>query len=856
VLFTLKPYQDVAARDVLGMLTRCREEWHGKYQGRNAFALTAAAAVIEALIHGSDEFDIEPDSGAAVLWVSHDPSLNVQTKHRFIEVADRIPVGDLVLLDSDFAEERLLPGTVYFINPDKLRTGGLFTRKTDKRQITFWEVLDNTVKDRSLTLYVVLDEAHEGMKAPSRNVAADNQTIVQKIINGNGSNAAVPIVWGISATVARFNEAMAKSDNRGTKPNIVIDPKEVQESGLIKSTVHADIPDEKGEFVTAFVRRATEDFAVSCTEWETYCATEGIEPVLPLLVIQIPNRADGDFTVEDKLIAECLDIVRRTWPGFGDDCVAHVLGDRTTIDTGAYTIPKVAPEDIEGDTRIRVLIAKDAVSTGWDCPRAEVLVSLRPANEHTYITQLLGRMVRTPLARSTSVARLNAAACYLPKFDLSTAQQVVEEITGQRDPARRSNGNGGSGPKVLWKPVTLTWNEEVPTEVKALVESLPSFPKPATEPKPIKRLLAACPVFAQDGLIVKPNEEAHKHLIDVLNGIAARYADRIDATATDIKTAEIKRISASYGGKSVTHESDADIADMNTVNEALRAAKRALSTSMVNSYWKTVWEKAILADPFADMMDVKARVAALGHIQTPEGAKTVVQEVEDAADALVRSWLDSKHDDIKLLPESRRAAYDVIRAGARDMEQVDIELPVDDRVDSVDAERKPLPTADKHILSDAHGNYPLDPKLNAWERAVIARETARDAVVAWYRNPSAASKHSLRIGYKQDGMWKSLQPDFIFIERDSSGALKPSIVDPHGGWMSDAMPKLLAMVQYAEDHRHRFARIEALSSTGASAPLRRLDLTDAKLRAAIRAANERGESVPSLFADGGPSISY
>jgi hypothetical protein len=52
------------------------------------------------------------------------------------------------------------------------------------------------------------------------------------------------------------------------------------------------------------------------------------------------------------------------------------------------------------------------------------------------------------------------------------------------------------------------------------------------------------------------------------------------------------------------------------------------------------------------------------------------------------------------------------------------------------------------------------------------------------------------------------------------------------------------------------ARIEALSSTGASAPLRRLDLTDAKLRAAIRAANERGDSAQSLFADGGPSISY
>jgi len=84
VLFTLKPYQDVAAREVLATLGKCRRNWHDD-KDRAAFALTAptgsgktviAAAVVEALIHGSDEFDIEPDPGAVVLWVSHDPSLN------------------------------------------------------------------------------------------------------------------------------------------------------------------------------------------------------------------------------------------------------------------------------------------------------------------------------------------------------------------------------------------------------------------------------------------------------------------------------------------------------------------------------------------------------------------------------------------------------------------------------------------------------------------------------------------------------------------------------------------------------------------------------------------------------------
>ena len=189
--YQLKDYQDDAARSVLDRLEQCREDYHRRGE-RFSFALSAttgagktviAATVIEALIHGSTEFDVEADPGAVVLWISKDPALNEQTRHRIIEAADRVPVGDLVLLDKDFAGEKLEKGTVYFINPAKLASSSLFVRKTNARQFTFWEILDNTIRDDQLTLYVILDEAHEGMKAVRRDEAEERQTIVQKIIN-------------------------------------------------------------------------------------------------------------------------------------------------------------------------------------------------------------------------------------------------------------------------------------------------------------------------------------------------------------------------------------------------------------------------------------------------------------------------------------------------------------------------------------------------------------------------------------------------------------------------------------------------------------------------------------------------
>ena len=86
---------------------------------------------------------------------------------------------------------------------------------------------------------------------------------------------------------------------------------------------------------------------------------------------------------------------------------------------------------------MRVLIAKDAISTGWDCPRAEVMVSFRPAKDHTHITQLLGRMVRTPLARRIpGNDRLNSVDCLLPFFDTKTVEAVVDALM-------QGGGDGG-----------------------------------------------------------------------------------------------------------------------------------------------------------------------------------------------------------------------------------------------------------------------------------------------------------------------------------------------------------------------------------------------------------------------------
>jgi hypothetical protein len=381
--------------------------------------------------------------------------------------------------------------------------------------------------------------------------------------------------------------------------------------------------------------------------------------------------------------------------------------------------------------------------------------------------------------------------------------------------------------------------------VKGVIEALPSLPKPTQAPKPVKRLLKAAQAFSQDGLVSDANHKAHSKLFSVLDGLAAQYQDQITEQSAAIMTAEIRRFTARRQ-VGITEERDSRGADTNTVKDALKHTRRVLSASLVNGYLRRELEQAVTDDmSAAPVKEVQARVAALSRIDTEPGGPSVVEAVENAADLLVRSWLSSKRDEIALLPESRQAAYKEIRELAREPEISPTKIKDDVRVDTVDLDGEPLCVVRKHIQSDADGEFPLDPKHNPDEVCVIKRETAKETLVGWYRNPDQATENAVRIAYQQDGRWHSMQPDFIFVQRNTNGELKPSIVDPHGHHHPDAMAKLLAMADYAERYGSAFARIESLASVDDE--LRTLDMKDASVRDAVIRASVEGENVKSLF---------
>jgi len=371
-----------------------------------------AAAVFEALFYGNDDHNFDADPGAVVIWFSDDPSLNEQSKWRLFQASDKLTVSDLITVENTFSREKFEAGKVYFLNTQKLGRNSLLVRghdpddpalernasgerlMPDLRSHTIWDTIKNTIEDPDLTLYLVLDEAHRGMRDNATAGDRNRPTIVRQLINGFGGAPGIPIVWGISATVQRFNDAMQGMTGRMTLPPVSVDTKKVQESGLIKDIIKLDFSEEGEDITTVLLRRGATKLKEITKAWKDYADQQGMaDAVVPLMVLQVPNRPDH------REIGEWLDTIFAECPDLQPGCIANVLGEHQTELFGRHSVPYIEPQRVQESDWVRILIAKDAISTGWDCPRAEVMVSFRPAEDKTNITQLLGRMVRSPLAR-------------------------------------------------------------------------------------------------------------------------------------------------------------------------------------------------------------------------------------------------------------------------------------------------------------------------------------------------------------------------------------------------------------------------------------------------------------------------
>lgn len=756
-------------------------------------------ALLENVLRGDETY--APDDKAVFLWLSDSPELNVQSREKILSQSSVFNETDLIIVEPPFSIEKFESGKIYFLNTQKLGKDTILTKTGDGRDFTIWQTIENTTQSIPDHFYVVIDEAHRGMNLSARDVKKA-QSIIQKFIFGDPFEGLSPvkIVIGLSATPERFAKIIERSTRIKREYNIP--PSAVRDSGLLKDRIILYCPDDDQPSDWTLLSESVKRWKQFGEIWKKYCKDQGIDLVDPILVIQVEDKVEGKITKTD--LAQVLRIIEREAGSLESGEIAHAFEDPGPIQAESYVIRKIDPSKIEHDPIVKVVFFKMALTTGWDCPRAEVMMSFRKAQDHTLIAQLVGRMVRTPLARRIEGHDLlNSVSLYLPHYNRTGLQAIVERLN---DPEYSSPTEIVEGSRL----VTLTRNPSH-KNLFSLLERIPSYdveriPKTTN----VRRLIKLSRQLTFDEINPNAWDDAKNLIITTLSReletkrsdpeFVERYKanQTIDIQEVQIEAGEWREVDS---GRIITVTTTPE-----NIDNLFDTCGRTLGEGLHKEFWKANWDRD---DP------QRVKLELFGLLQNKE----IQSLIENTALRSIESLLERYKDTIRELRSSKREEYNRIRRRAKEPQTISLFFP-----DSFET-TKEEPLWNNHLYINDSNKFGW--AANTWERSVLKSEMDSGKLVAWLRN-FPRKQWSLCIPYRYRGEDKPCYPDLIVFRNDGN-KMKLDLLDPHDPGLPDAVDKAVGLARYAKKHGDFFGRIE-LIIVGRNDEIKRLDVNKEEIQ--------------------------
>lgn len=745
-----------------------------------------SAAILETLLHGDG---IEPgDDGVTVVWLSDLPNVNEQTCRKIARASDRITVDQLVPVDNTFVDDILEPGRIYFLNTQKLAAGNLLVDETETRSFTIWEILDRTIRRDPSKFVLVIDEAHRGMDRTGATDPRQANSIVQKFILGTDEMTRSPIVLGLSATPRQFDELIAGTGR--TTRRVEADVDEVRRSGLIKEQLVVWRPrTATGHSDFTLLQRAAQDLNNYRLRWARHMDSKNLPAVHPVLVVQVEDKTADRITGTD--VEHAIGTIEEVLGPQHPDAYAHCFGDApASITFGLRQVRYLQPSDIEADPQVSVVFFKMSLSTGWDCPRAEVIMSFRVAEDDDYVAQLVGRMVRTPLARRIDEDEvLNSVSLYLPKYDRKAVQDIIAKLRAG-DPEHLPPIDAVDGEGL----VDCDRDESLYGEIADRATQIPTYIIPRRRRmRPIARLERLAGALSDYEIRQTAPAEMTAELVGVL---WARLQERLGDEAFRETVERARRVGLDATTLSyLTGQTETQTIEVTSTSRSIDRLYDQVGTRVGAGLHDKLWRHLRDQDP-----DIDGDTARLQVVATL-GDDTVMTKVEDIARDRFDEWESEHREAIDDLTETQRRDFDRLAEHADEPTPRLLALPLTIR------SRRSAKSTDwpGHLFVDDNGQFPED--LNSWEAAEVEQMLDADGFIAWIRNKPSQG-WSLAIPYDDDnGGVSPLYPDFLFFRR-TNGRVVVDIVDPHGIHLPDAPAKARGLAVYASKHHATFARLE------------------------------------------------
>ncbi|MCL5037442.1 MAG: DEAD/DEAH box helicase family protein, partial [Chloroflexi bacterium] len=291
------------------------------------------------------------------IWISVN-ALHEQSKEKLEQHFENERLIDCISIN-EIQNNIIEQNQIIFINWDSLNKEGisLFMSENEK-DWNLSKVVGNT-KDEGRDIVLIIDESHRTAKTSKS----------QEIVNMIGPKLTIEV----SATPKEG----VTNDHK-----ITVKLSEVVAEGMIKEGIQINPGLGRVQTNEDIVREALK----KRKELKRFYEESGTD-INPLLLIQIPRKKKSDIREPEDKIFEILN------------------KDNITLENGNLALllaekdKKINSDYLKNnDSSVDVLVFKEAIAQGWDCPRASILLLQREWNAENYVfnIQTLGRIMRMP----------------------------------------------------------------------------------------------------------------------------------------------------------------------------------------------------------------------------------------------------------------------------------------------------------------------------------------------------------------------------------------------------------------------------------------------------------------------------
>lgn len=645
--------------------------------GKTVMASEMLATLTEELQSRSDL----PFRQVAFIWIAPN-KLHQQSYFKMKNFFTETKLLKPVMFDElDQSDGIIHQGEVLFVNWESINSKNNLIVRDNEQGLSLYDIAGKT-REENIPIIVVIDEEHLFWTK----TADKSKAVLEKI------NAKVEI--RISATPK-------------TKPEYLvnIDRQEVIREEMIKEGVLLN-PDVTSGYANDIalnehlINKALEKRQQIADAYKK----EGVN-INPLLLIQLPNDTTDAMTADDTKIMEQVVQYLDVMQGINTD------NHRLAV---WLSKQKTNLEDIERNDNItEVLLFKQAIALGWDCPRAAVLLIFRKLTSDTFTVQTVGRILRMPEQRFYRNPLLNKGYVYtdiskdkiqIVADDMDYLHKAVLQAVRRNNldnvqlvsyyEVRRSADRNRLGPdfrRVLTKTFEDMWTTTTPLTIPFL--------------------------FEDEG------EESNDEEIDMQSTIAKNR-----------QAAERQRIRLDV--KNVNIEIPADIFFQNDVNTTIETGKKAKFTrtagevdrvfidwcrQMLSGYEKA-HSTGVLANYLLEAMEnlfelfeTEAKKVVLYHENRPKFADVVSKALARYSRILEQRQQEAKK---------------------RSFERYEWEVPEDRTY-----------TEENHVIKDKMEDHALLPFIELRTASTPEQEFAlfleshRDSIDWWYKNGDCGREH-------------------------------------------------------------------------------------------------------------------